>query len=65
MVIVEVDRTCSREEWRRLLGAHCWNDILISPTQDEKGKVSRIYFSTYSTSRQVQKAGWKRIDFEV
>lgn len=56
-------RTRPREEWRSLLGAHHWNEILISPTEHEKDKVSRVYFCMYNTGRQVQKNGRSRSRF--
>jgi hypothetical protein len=41
----------------RLLGEHRWSDFLRNPSEEEKGRVSQIFYCTYSTGRQAQKDG--------
>jgi hypothetical protein len=73
MVIIEIDRlefsrtldiettdvcrTCTSEDWRRLLGGHRWKEFLVSPSPDEEDRVSKIFYCQYTTGRQVQKTG--------
>ncbi|KAF8845955.1 hypothetical protein BDN67DRAFT_960608, partial [Paxillus ammoniavirescens] len=62
MVIIEVDRYFAHFD--RILGEHRWSEFLQNPTQDEKDRVTRVFYCTYNTGRIVQKNGWKRIDVE-
>ncbi|TCD69395.1 hypothetical protein EIP91_007742 [Steccherinum ochraceum] len=62
MIIIEVDR--SFNDWDSLLGEHKWIDFLRSPSQEDKDKVSQIFYCTFSTGRQVQKHGWLRKDVQ-
>ncbi|CAK5277546.1 unnamed protein product [Mycena citricolor] len=59
-VIIEVDRSYAYPE--RLLGEHRWDEFLQDPDDDEKGCVSKVFFCTYTSGREVQKNGWKRIE---
>ncbi|KIK87928.1 hypothetical protein PAXRUDRAFT_27412 [Paxillus rubicundulus Ve08.2h10] len=62
MVIIEVNRCYS--DFDRILGEHRWSEFLQNPTEDEKERVTRVFYCTYSSGRIVQKNGWKRIDVE-
>ncbi|OAX34458.1 hypothetical protein K503DRAFT_774519 [Rhizopogon vinicolor AM-OR11-026] len=62
MVIMEVARECPQLD--RLLGEHRWSEFLRNPSQPEKDQVSRVFYCTYSTGRQVKKNNWKRIFVE-
>ncbi|TFK71069.1 hypothetical protein BDN72DRAFT_765610 [Pluteus cervinus] len=62
MVIIEVDKDFP--DFNVLLGEHRWNQFLRNPTEDEAGRTSKIYYSTYSTSMEAKKDGWKRIHVE-
>ncbi|KAJ6579949.1 hypothetical protein DFH09DRAFT_1076855 [Mycena vulgaris] len=46
----------------RLLGEHRWSEFLRKPSVEEAGRVSQIFYCVYSTGRQAQKDGWKRIN---
>ncbi|KDQ12016.1 hypothetical protein BOTBODRAFT_34873 [Botryobasidium botryosum FD-172 SS1] len=63
-IIIEVGRDFTG--WRALLGAHAWSEVFhptaIAP--EDRNRVSRIFYSTYPSGRQVEKAGWKRIFVE-
>ncbi|KAK7057940.1 hypothetical protein R3P38DRAFT_2843746 [Favolaschia claudopus] len=59
-VLLEVD--CSYPHFERLLGEHRWSEFLKKPTEEEKGRVSQIFYCTYPTGRAAQKDGWKRIN---
>ncbi|PFH49617.1 hypothetical protein AMATHDRAFT_147311, partial [Amanita thiersii Skay4041] len=52
------------KEPERLLGEHRWSEFLKEPQEDEKELVSQIFYSTYTTDREVQKDGWKCIFVE-
>lgn len=60
MVIIEVMKTCPRIH--ALLGAHKWSLFLKHPDADQVDKESRVYYCRYSSGREVQKYGWKRLD---
>ncbi|KAG6897996.1 hypothetical protein C0992_007485 [Termitomyces sp. T32_za158] len=62
MVLIEVDKKYPHNE--RLLGEHRWKEFLKSPTDEEKDRVTQIFHSLYTTGRQAQKDGWKRIHVE-
>jgi hypothetical protein len=55
MVIIEVDR--SYPHFDRILGEHRWSEFLQNPTQDEKDRVTRVFYCTYNSGRIVQKNG--------
>ena len=38
-------------------GAHNWADIFKSPTEDEKDRVSKVFWCTLNIGREVEKAG--------
>ncbi|KAJ7119354.1 hypothetical protein C8R43DRAFT_86222 [Mycena crocata] len=59
-VLIEVNRNYPHPE--RLLGEHRWSEFLKKPTEEEAGRVSQIFYCVYSTGRQAQKDGWKRIN---
>ncbi|OSC98475.1 hypothetical protein PYCCODRAFT_1375220 [Trametes coccinea BRFM310] len=60
-VIIEIDETFP--EFKRLLGAHKWSEFLVDPG-DEAAFVSKIFYCTWNSDRDVQKNGWKRIDVQ-
>ncbi|KAI0074854.1 hypothetical protein K474DRAFT_1664954 [Panus rudis PR-1116 ss-1] len=61
-VIIEVLKSFSR--WDDLLGLHDWERVLKNPGVDEKGRVSKVFYCTWSEGRGIQKRGWKRIDIK-
>ncbi|CDO77597.1 hypothetical protein BN946_scf184936.g22 [Trametes cinnabarina] len=60
-VIIEIDETFP--EFKRLLGAHKWSEFLVEPN-DEAHFVSKIFYCTWNSDRDVQKNGWKRVDVQ-
>ncbi|KAI5889932.1 uncharacterized protein SCHCODRAFT_02630420 [Schizophyllum commune H4-8] len=60
MTLIEILNEC-RDIGKLLLGEHRWSEMLREPTEDEKERTSRIYYSIYSTTREAQKDGWKQI----
>lgn len=62
MVIIEIARECPQLD--RLLGEHRWREFLKKSTKQEQDQVTKVFYCTYSTGRQVQKNGWKRIYVE-
>ncbi|VDB88942.1 unnamed protein product [Peniophora sp. CBMAI 1063] len=62
ILIIEVSRDF--ENWNGLLGKHQWSDFVMEPTTEERDKYSSIFYCTYNRGRDVQKAGWKRIDVQ-
>ncbi|KAL5512578.1 hypothetical protein ACEPAG_3231 [Sanghuangporus baumii] len=60
MVIIEVMKDCPR--LNALLGVHKWREFLRRPNPDQAKMESRIYYCRFSTGREVQKHGWRRID---
>ncbi|KAJ8072787.1 hypothetical protein PM082_016346 [Marasmius tenuissimus] len=62
MVLIEVDRNF--QEHQLLLGQHQWQEILVSPSAEQKERYSQIFHSTYSSNRNAQKDGWKRLHVE-
>ncbi|KAJ7791688.1 hypothetical protein B0H13DRAFT_2172855 [Mycena leptocephala] len=59
-VLLEINRDYPHPE--RLLGEHRWSEFLRKPSVEEAGRVSQIFYCIYSTGRQAQKDGWKRIN---
>ncbi|KZT03888.1 uncharacterized protein LAESUDRAFT_703856 [Laetiporus sulphureus 93-53] len=59
-VLIEIDRSYKGVE--RLLGEHRWAEFLRNPSDTEKQQVSKIFYCTHSSGREVQKYGWKRLD---
>lgn len=55
MVIIEVNR--DYQDFDRILGEHRWSEFLTSPTKEESGRVTQVFYCTYSTGRIVQKNG--------
>lgn len=45
------------DDKRKLLGQHTWKDILINPSDGEKGHRSGIFYCVYTNLRDVQKEG--------
>ena len=60
MVIIEILEDCP--QLNSLLGAHKWRKFLREPEPEQMERESRIYYCRYSTGREVQKYGWRRID---
>ncbi|KAF8058655.1 hypothetical protein FPV67DRAFT_1523260 [Lyophyllum atratum] len=63
MVLIEVDKKYPSNE--RLLGEHRWSDFLKKPSDEETGRVTQIFHCLYTTGREAQKDGWKRIHVEA
>ncbi|GLB37881.1 hypothetical protein LshimejAT787_0409320 [Lyophyllum shimeji] len=63
MVLIEVDKRYPHNE--RLLGEHRWSEMLKNPTDEEGGRVTQIFHCLYTTGREAQKDGWKRIHVEA
>ena len=55
MIVVEVDREFERFD--AVLGKHSWSDFLLTPTEEEAGKSSEVFFCTYNTDRAVKNGG--------
>jgi len=55
MVIIEIARECPQLD--RLLGEHRWREFLKKSTKQEQDQVTKVFYCTYSTGRQVQKNG--------
>lgn len=45
------------DDKRKLLGQHTWKDILLNPSDGEKGHRSGIFYCIYNNLREVQKEG--------
>ncbi|KAJ7592067.1 hypothetical protein C8J56DRAFT_932528 [Mycena floridula] len=61
-ILLEIERSFDRQRIQdKLLGAHKWSEFLMKPSDEEKDRVSKIFYSTYSVGRDAQKDGWKRI----
>ncbi|CCM03009.1 uncharacterized protein FIBRA_05126 [Fibroporia radiculosa] len=59
MVIIEVNRDF--QGLQRVLGEHRWAEVLRNPSEEEKSKVSKVFFCKYRSGREVEKNGWKRV----
>jgi len=55
MIVVEVDREFERFD--AVLGKHSWSDFLLTPTEEEAGKSSEVFFCTYHTNGAVRNGG--------
>ncbi|KAI0657782.1 hypothetical protein C8Q70DRAFT_1073583 [Cubamyces menziesii] len=53
-VIVEIDETLP--DFKCLLGMHKWSEILVEP-RNEAHFVSRVFYCTWNSDRDVQKNG--------
>ncbi|PCH35679.1 hypothetical protein WOLCODRAFT_140021 [Wolfiporia cocos MD-104 SS10] len=60
MVIIEVRRDYGG--FSGLLGEHRWAEFLRKPLEEEKRVVSQVFYCKYSSAREVEKKGWKRVD---
>ncbi|KAI0765710.1 hypothetical protein BD413DRAFT_434205, partial [Trametes elegans] len=65
-VIIEIDEAFTN--WKGLLGEHKWSEFLKEPN-DVGRFVSKVFYCTYNTDRDVQKTGksslcWKRVDVQ-
>jgi len=60
MVVAEVSKYF--EEFNKLLGEHSWNQFLRRSSVEEMDRKSRVYFSTYSNARALQKDGTRDSD---
>ncbi|KAF9465210.1 hypothetical protein BDZ94DRAFT_1254801 [Collybia nuda] len=63
MVLLEIDKKYPHNGL--ILGEHRWSEFLRKPSPEEDGRVSQIFHSLYSTGREAQKDGWKRIHVEA
>ncbi|KAG8928577.1 hypothetical protein FRC02_006728 [Tulasnella sp. 418] len=61
-VVIEI--TGNSKHFRRLLGAHKWKDCFKMLRETEKDMFSKIYFSTFSTHRHLEKLGWKLVEIQ-
>ncbi|KAF5360379.1 hypothetical protein D9756_005185 [Leucocoprinus leucothites] len=59
MVVAEVSK--SFEDFDKLLGEHSWNRFLRKCSTEESERKTRVYYSTYSNARALQKDGWKNV----
>ena len=55
MVILEIER--SYPDFGGLLGEHKWNEFLKNPTDEEKDRLSQIFYCIYTSGRDAQKDG--------
>ena len=55
MVVIEVDRDFDR--FNDLLGLHAWDKFLSRPNKEQKDKLSKVFYCTYNSGRQVEKSG--------
>ena len=55
MVIVHVKKSFT--EFNAVLGEHRWSDFLRNPTDEEKGRVSKVFYCFYPFYRIAQKDG--------
>ncbi|KAH9833596.1 uncharacterized protein C8Q71DRAFT_774092 [Rhodofomes roseus] len=60
MLIVEINGEF--KDFKAILGEHRWSAFIRKPTNEEKKMSSQVFYCTYSTTREVEKYGWKRID---
>jgi hypothetical protein len=63
MVVAEVSKTFSQFE--KVLGEHRWGEFLREPSPEERDKKTKVYYSTYTNSRALQKdgkSGWESIE---
>lgn len=63
-VILEIDKNVPEAALKGLLGEHRWSEVLKDPREDEKERVSKVFFCLYRTQRAAQKDGWKRVQVE-
>ncbi len=54
-IIIEVYRGCRKVP--ELLGAHKWIEFLKNPTDEERGRESRVFYCLFTSGREVQKIG--------
>ncbi|EIW86766.1 hypothetical protein CONPUDRAFT_38529, partial [Coniophora puteana RWD-64-598 SS2] len=62
VVVIEVKRDYPHLD--HILGEHRWSEFLINPPADVKNDVSRVYYCTYHSGRELQKHGWKCVPLE-
>jgi hypothetical protein len=55
MVVAEVSKMFQDSE--NLLGEHSWSKFLYKCSSEEKERKTRVYYSTYSNARALQKDG--------
>jgi hypothetical protein len=53
--VIEVDRDF--DSFDRLLGLHTWSKFLQKPSEEQRDKVSKVFYCTYNTGRLVEKHG--------
>lgn len=80
MILAEIERTFDPQIIKeRFLGEHKWSEFLLKPSEEEKNRVTQIFYSFYASHRDAQKdgkysftnhimirtcSGWKRIHAE-
>ncbi|EKM76019.1 hypothetical protein AGABI1DRAFT_109101 [Agaricus bisporus var. burnettii JB137-S8] len=57
MVVAEVSKEF--KQFDKLLGEHRWGEFLREPSPEERDRKTKVYNSTYTNSRALQKDGWK------
>lgn len=55
MVVIEVGQEFKK--MGALLGMHSWSEFLLAPTEEEKGKSSKVFFCTYNNAKAMRDAG--------
>lgn len=55
MAIVEIDRTYNHFD--RLLGEHRWSEFIKDPNDEERNRVSQVFYCFHNSYREVQKDG--------
>lgn len=55
MVVAEVSKTY--QQFDKLLGEHRWVEFLYKASTEEKERRTKVYYSTYSNGRALQKDG--------
>jgi hypothetical protein len=55
MVVAEVSKAF--QDFDKLLGEHSWGKFLLISSDEERERKTRVYYSTYSNGRALQKDG--------
>lgn len=55
MVVAEVSKEF--KQFDKLLGEHRWGEFLREPSPEERDRKTKVYNSTYTNSRALQKDG--------
>ena len=59
MLIIELSPTFT--DFKTILGEHSWAKFLRKPSAQEKTMSSQVFHCTYSTTRDVEKYGERRV----